>query len=164
MKAFSALAILLLATACAESTDKYPSLAPRPIESRSDAIATPPAPTATPDPALDAQVASQTAKLAQIDRDFTATAERAESAAKARGALAVGSDQWVAAQSALAELDGLRGDTLGLVSDLERMVTDRGDAGAPPYPALEELVTKAQSQFDAEAARIAAIKKTLGEK
>jgi len=164
MKAFSALVIVLLATACTESTDKYPSLAPRPIESRSDAIATPPAPIATPDAALDAQLASRAAKLAQIDRDFAAGAARAETAAKARGALAVGSDQWVAAQSELAQLEGLRGDALGEVSDLERMVTDRGAAGAPPYPTLDDLLAKAQVQVDAEVTRIAAIKAMLGEK
>jgi len=163
MKRLSVLVLVLLATSCAESTDKYPSLALRPIESRSDAIATPPAPAATPDAALDAQLGTQAAKLGQIDRDFTATAERAESAAKARGAQAVGSDQWVAAQSALAELEGLRGDTLGMVSDLERMVTDRGSAGAPPYPAIDELLAKAQAQVDGELARVAAVKAMLGE-
>jgi hypothetical protein len=164
MKRSTVLVLALFAAGCAASSDKYPSLAPRPIESRSDAVTPVPTPVATPDAALDQQIAAMTAKLAQIDRDFSTTAAQADTAAKARGAQAVGSDQWVAAQSTLAELDGLRGDTLGLASDVERMTADRGTAGDPPYPALDGLLGKAQAQVDAEVARIAAIKAILGEK
>ncbi|HEX4693419.1 hypothetical protein [Sphingomonas sp.] len=164
MKRLPALLLVLLAAGCAESADKYPSLALRPIESRSDAVVVTPTPAATPDAALDSQIATQAAKLAQIDQDFAAGAARAESAAKARGALAVGSDQWVAAQGALAELEGLRGDTLGMASDLERMTIDRATAGEPPYPALDALLGKAQAQLNGELARIAAVKAMLGEK
>jgi len=160
----AALLLLLAATGCAQSTDKYPSLALRPIETRSDAEPVVPVAAATPDAALDAQVAGMAAKLAQNDRDFAATAAKADVAAKAKGALATGSDPWLAAQGSLAELEGLRGDTLGMVADIERTVTDRGTANQPPYPALDALRATAQAQLDGQIGRIAAIKASLGEK
>lgn len=164
MKRPAVLLIALAAAGCAQQTDKYPSLALRPIESRSDAEPVAPVVEATPDAALDAQIATLAGKLAQIDNDFVARVAKADTAAKAKGALATGSDQWLAAQSLLAELEGLRGDTLGLVADLEKMVTDRGTAGQPPYPRLDELHAKAQAQLDGEIEEIAAIKAQLGEK
>jgi hypothetical protein len=164
MKCSAALLLVLFAAGCAQSTDKYPSLALRPIETRSEAETVTPAPEATPDAALDANLATMSAKLAQLDTDFTATAAKADAAASARGAQATGSDQWLAAQGALAELEGMRGDTLGAVTDLEKLITGRGEAGQPPYPALDALRDKAQAQFDAEGAKIVAIRALLGEK
>jgi hypothetical protein len=160
----TALLVVLLAAGCAEATDKYPSLALRPIESRSDDETVTPIAPATPDAALDAQLTALSTKLAKIDADFATISVRADTAARSRGAQAVGSDQWLAAQSALAELDGLRGDTLGTVGDLEQMVTGRGQASLPPYPSLDALHDKAQNQADAETAKVAAIKASLGEK
>lgn len=158
------LLVVLLAAGCAQATDKYPSLALRPIESRSEDEVFTPVAAATPDAALDAQLGTVSAKLAKIDTDFAAISARADTAAKARGAQAVGSDQWLAAQTALAEIDGLRGDTLGTVSDLEQMTTARGEAGQPPYPALDALRARAQAQLDAESGKIASIKAVMGEK
>jgi len=160
----SLLLVVLLAAGCAASTDKYPSLALRPIESRSDAEVVAPTPDATPDAALDAKLASIAATLTKTDTDFAAVAARADTAARVPAAQATGSDQWLVAQTALAEMDGLRGDTQGAVSDLERLSTDRGEAGLPPYPALDALREKAQAQADAEVAKVAAIKALLGEK
>lgn len=162
MKRPVVLLIALSAAGCVQSTDKYPSLALRPIETRSDEEVVTPMPVATPDAALDAQIAAMAARLAQIDRDFVAGATRADTAARAKGALTTGSDQWLAAQVSLADIDGLRGDTLGMINDLERMVTDRGVAGQPPYPALNTLHLGAQDQLRGEIAKIAAIKALLG--
>ena len=162
MKRPVVLLIALSAAGCVQQTDKYPSLALRPIETRSDEEVVTPMPVATPDAALDAQIAAMAARLAQIDRDFVAGATRADIAARAKGALTTGSDQWLAAQVSLADIDGLRGDTLGMINDLERMVTDRGVAGQPPYPALDALHVGAQDQLHGEIAKIAAIKALLG--
>ncbi|MEO5494121.1 MAG: hypothetical protein ABIR08_08845 [Sphingomonas sp.] len=164
MKRFAVLVLALSAAGCAQSTDKYPSLALRPIETRSDAETVTPVPAATPDAAIDTQLTTMVVNLTKLDADFMAEAAKADTAAKARGALATGSDQWLTAQGSLAALEGLRGDTLGMVTDLERMVTDRGEAGQPPYPALDALRAKAQEQLDREMAQIAAIKASLGEK
>ncbi|MBS0478635.1 MAG: hypothetical protein JSR79_04975 [Proteobacteria bacterium] len=164
MKRCAALLFVLFAAGCAQSTDKYPSLALRPIEMRSDAETVTPVPQATPDATLDAQLATLTAKLAQIDNDFMAGAAKADAAAKAKGAQAIGSDQWLSAQGSLVELEELRGDTLGMIADIERMITDRGEANLPPYPALDELRARAQAQLDGEVQNIAAIKGQSGAK
>ncbi|THD35047.1 MAG: hypothetical protein E7773_11310 [Sphingomonas sp.] len=159
----SLLLLVLLTAGCAEATDKYPSLAPRPIESRPEAEVVTPVTAATPDAALDLQIAGIAVKLAKTDSDFTAAAARADAAARARGAQTTGSDQWLAAQTALADLEALQGDTLGVASDVETMVTARGEAGQPPYPALDALHDKAQAQADAEAAKVAAIRALTGD-
>ena len=164
MKPSALLLIALSATGCAQSTDKYPSLALRPIETRSEAEPVAPVVKETPDAALDARITASTAKLAQIDADFTTLAAKADAAARAKGAMATGSDQWLAAQEALAELEGLHGDTQGMVSDLEQMVTDRGIAGQPPYPTLDALHARARDQLNREIAKVAAVKALLGEK
>ncbi|MES2095698.1 MAG: hypothetical protein V4459_02980 [Pseudomonadota bacterium] len=160
--------VLLLAffsTGCLEATDKYPSLAQRPIETRSDAEPAPaPAAAPAPDAALDAKVAAFDAAIGKNAGDFATAAARADTAAKAPGAQAVGSDSWVGAQAGLADLESLRGDMLGTLTDLEKLATDRGEAGVAPYPALDAARVRAQAQLDLELAKIAAIKALLGEK
>ena len=160
------LAILLpgLTSGCLEATDKYPSLAQRPIETRSEAEPEPAPVVVAPDAALDAKVAGYETAMAKNVSDFAAASARADTAAKAPGAQAVGSDSWVGAQAALAEIESLRGDMLGTLTDLEKLATDRGEAGVPPYPALDAARAKAQAQLDMELAKIAAIKALLGEK
>ena len=159
-----ALALVLVAAGCTEPSGKYPSLALRPIESRSDAEVTPPVAPVAADPALDQQIATTTATLATNNGAFASGAAKAEAAAKRPGSQSVGSDTWVAAQAALADIDALRADTMGIQVDLERLATDRGEAGTAPYPALDDARAKAQAQLDAQIARIAAIKAILGEK
>ena len=44
------------------------------------------------------------------------------------------------------------------------MTTARGEAGQPPYPALDALRARAQAQLDAESGKIASIKALMGEK
>ncbi|MBN8807291.1 MAG: hypothetical protein J0I47_03495 [Sphingomonas sp.] len=159
-----ALALLLATSACAQETSKYPSLAVRPVELRSDEepVTTPVA--ATPDATLDAKLATMAATAATNKRDFDAAATKADNATKARGAIEQGSDAWLNAQAGLAELDALHGDLLGLASDYERMATDRAQAGDPPYPTLDAAQATTQTELDAQSARIAAIKAALGEK
>lgn len=161
-----ALSLLVLAAGCTETPGVYPSLAKRPIESlRPDAEPEAPAPEpAKPDPALDAQVKTLTDQLAKADSDFSAAAAAAERAARSPGAQSIGSDSWVAAQSSLADLDTSHGETLAVLTDIERLVTDRGVAGEPPYPSLDDTRAKAQAQVDAQTTRLTAIKGLLGQK
>jgi hypothetical protein len=159
------LVLAFVTTGCLEATDKYPSLAQRPIETRSDAEPeAAPAAAPAPDAALDAKVAGYDATIAKNASDFTAAAARADTAAKAPGAQAVGSDTWVGAQAALAEIESLRGDMLGTLTDLEKLATDRGEASVAPYPALDAARARAQTQLDLELTKIASIKALLGEK
>jgi hypothetical protein len=149
---------------CTEAPGVYPSLALRPIESRSDAEPEVVTPVATPDPELDKKIAAIGAKLGASEAAFAASAATAESAARSPAAQAIGSNEWVRAESALADLDSLRVDTLGAVTDLDQLTSERGVAGDPPYPALEDARAKAQAQLDAQQTKIAAIKAILGEK
>ena len=159
-----ALAPAVIATGCTEPPGAYPSLAPRAVENSliGDPVVVQPA--ATPDAALDAKVAALTATLDTNNAAFTTGAAKAEAAAKSPGAQSVGSDSWVSAQAALADIDALRADTLGIQVDLEQLATDRGRNGAPPYPTLDAARARADTQSDAQVARIAAIKAILGEK
>ncbi|WP_066590464.1 hypothetical protein [Sphingomonas pruni] len=149
---------------CTEAPGVYPSLALRPIESRSDAEPEVVTPVATPDSELDKKIAAIDAKLGASEAAFAASASTAESAARSPAAQAVGSNEWVRAESALADLDSLRVATLGAITDLDQLASERGVVGDPPYPALEDARTKAQAQLDAQEKKIAAIKAILGEK
>jgi hypothetical protein len=159
------LTAVLLGTACTEKPGVYPSLAPRPIESRSDAepVVPPPGPVAA-DPELDRQIAAAMAAVDKAHAAYTTAADKAESAAGKPGSQLVGSDSWVGAQAALADLDAQRSATTTAASQLEQLITGRGVAGEPPYPALDDAYAKAQAVADAEVKRTAAIKARLGEK
>lgn len=153
---------LLIGGCVGADTARYPSLLPRPIESRSDAEPTvaPPAPAAA-DPALDAKLADYAATLAKTDKAFAAAADRAEAAAHAAQGQAVGSDRWLDAQTALAELDTYRSDLSAMLTDVEQLAIDRAAAGEPDYPGVQALRDKVKASFDAESARIAAIQASL---
>lgn len=159
----AALVVLSTAAACkAPRDDGYPSLLPRPIEKRGFAEPAPrPAPVATPDAALDAAVARQRTALARARAAFGGQADAAERlAARARGA-AAGSEPWIAAQVALAELDTLRGGTAGALANIERLAIDRAAEGNPPYPSLEALLAEARAQNEGEVARIGRIEASM---
>ncbi len=86
MKRSIILVLAFLSTGCLEATDKYPSLAQRPIETRSDAEPAPaPAAAPAPDAALDAKVAAFDAAIDKNAGDFAAAAARADSAARTPG-------------------------------------------------------------------------------
>jgi hypothetical protein len=163
MRLFLTLAIALVPAGCAAPRDDgYPSLLPRAIEKRGfgEPVSKAP-PVAAPDAALDAAVAEQRAVLTTAATAFGAQADRAEQlAARARGA-AAGSEPWIAAQVALAELDTLRGGTAGALADIERMAIDRAAKGEPPYPALESLLAEARRQNEGEVARIGRIEGSM---
>ena len=155
MKRSIALVLTLVTTGCMQGGDKYPSLALRTIETRSEADpAPPPSVEAKVDAALDGRLATLNAALAKANADFTVAASRTAAASRKPGAQAIGSDPWVAAQAALADTEASRGESLGIVTDLERLSTDRGAAGDPPYPSLDTARTNAQSQLDTETAQI----------
>lgn len=163
MRPLLALAAAAVVAACtAPHGDGYPSLLPRPIEKRGFADPAPrPAPVATPDAALDADLARTKAALAKAGSTFADKAGEAERlATRARGA-AAGSEPWIAAQVALAELDTLRSGTAGALADIEKLAIDRAAAGKPPYPALEALLADARAQNQREVERIGRIEGSM---
>lgn len=149
MKRLLLLPLLALA-GCAQPGSRFPSLLPRAIESRDDAEPMPTAPAIVADPALDTRVAALDAALAKIRTDFERRAAQAQRLADAAKGKAAGSDPWLDAQSALADLDVVRADVSSLISDLERLAIDRAAAGNPAYPALEALRSSAKTQHDDE--------------
>ena len=153
----------LTASGCAEQRAMhYPSLLPRPIESRSDAEP-PAAPVATaePDPALDKRIADTVASLDGAKKDFAIGAAKAEALAKAAQGQPVGSDRWLNAQSALAELDVFRATASAALTELEDAAMARAAEGKPPYPALETARAAAQAELDMETAKIGKIQASM---
>ena len=147
-----------LLAACASDPTVYPSLAPRPVEKLGFAEpATPPPAPAAQDPALDAKLIAVTARGDAAARDFDRAAARAATLTRAARGAKVGSDAWIAAQTAIADLDALRssyGDTVGALDDL---ASTRAAALQPAYPALEQALAAARAAAQAQTARIDAL-------
>ncbi|KTT74677.1 hypothetical protein [Sphingomonas endophytica] len=152
------LVLLTLATACAADPTVYPSLAPRPVEKLGfEEPAPPPPPPAVADPALDTRLAALRATAGAAARDFDRAAERAATLATAARGAAVGSDRWIAAQTAIAELDALRsayGDTVG---ELDELASARAQALQPGYAPLERALATARETAAAQSRRIDAL-------
>ena len=147
---WSCAAVLPLLAGCAQDAGSYPSLAPRAVEQRGFAepeVAAPPTGSPTADPALTAPIAAARAKLERAAASYASTLSRlAPLVTRARGA-AVGSDAWIAAQSALADLDAIRSDTRAAQNDLEALAIDRAQSGAPDDPALSMARADAEAQL-----------------
>ncbi len=133
-----ALAVLSLA-GCTRDTTAYPSLAPRAVEKLGFAEPEVPIVEAKPDPALDARIATLGTSLDGIANGFAADAGKAQAASgRARGK-AVGSDAWLDAQTALAQLDDWRAQGSSLLTDIEQIASERAAKLEPEYPALVAL-------------------------
>lgn len=153
---------LLLATACAGTADRGPSLLPRAVEDQSfDEPAAAPAPAATPDPALDKSIADLAARRVAATAAFAA-ADRQVAAALGKGArAAVGSDAWLDAQTALAALDEERATMLAVLTELEELAIARAADGKPPYPALDAARIDTEVEVDRITAIVAQRKAAL---
>ena len=157
------LLIAALGSGCAPMPDssRFPSLLPRPIESRSDAIEVPPVAVATPDAALDARLTELRQTLDRAGRAFDTGYARADRLANAARGSRAGSDAWLDAQIALAELDVLRTDTRLAIADLEQLEADRALELAPDYPGLAALIGEAKALETRQNERIASIEGRL---
>ena len=153
-----ALAALALLAGCAAQDAGYPSLAPRAVETASFAEPlTPPPAVAAADPALDARIAETGRARVAAMESFTAVSDRAERLARAARGAGAGSEPWIAAQTALAELDALRAQHQDAVGALEDMAAARAQALQPAYPALEQALVEARAATAAQTRRIDAI-------
>ena len=150
-----ALAASIALYGCAMPSANAPSLLPRAIEQRSDAEPVRAPVVAAPDLALDATIAEKTKTLAESAHAFDIAATRTANLVKTAKGAGIGSESWVDAQTALAELDGYRAESLAAASDLDQIAIDRGVEGKPAYPALESLRGDATAQVAAETQRIA---------
>ncbi|MCW4460190.1 hypothetical protein OK349_00585 [Sphingomonas sp. BT-65] len=165
MRSLPALAALVLATvplaACTLANDGYPSLLPRPIESRDETEPVRPDPIVTPDAALDARIAEKREAAATAAKRFQEAAIGTESRVAVARGVQEGSEAWVAAQTALAELDAIRGETVQLVSDLEEEASKRAQAGTPAYPPLDAAIAEIGGLATSQAERAKALEDAL---
>lgn len=156
------LAALALLAGCAQQGSDFPSLAPRPIERMGEAPTTPaPAPVATPDAGLDERLATLAKQLSAADSAFTAAVPRTRDLVTAAASSGIGSDAWLDAQTALAELDGIRAESTAAMSALDELAIARANALEPAYPALDSLHDKGEAQVAAESATIADLQKRI---
>ena len=160
-RALALTSVLLLAGCATPPASRFPSLLPREIERRSDAEAVTPVAVAEPDSALDAKLAELSTMLGKSRSDFAKAAARAETLARAARGSAIGSDRWLDAQTALAELDVFRANSSAFVTDLDEILIARGTDGKPPYPALEAARASAQAELDGETATISRLQAVL---
>ena len=161
MRCLVLLSVVALA-GCPQSTGKYPTLLPRPIESQSLAEPQRPAPVATPDAALDAKIAGIRGTLAKAVADFTRGAQDAEAKIAVARGLAPGTTPWLDAQVAMADLEVLRRPATTMLGDLEELAVARAEAGQPPYPALDGAIAEAEKTIADQQARKDALEKALG--
>ncbi|WP_298673549.1 hypothetical protein [uncultured Sphingomonas sp.] len=153
-------ALALLLGACAEH--EYPSLLPRAGERLDfrEPAPPPPAPVVV-DPELDSRIAAARDSLKQAGEAFDNAVIRAERLTRAAGNAPVGSDAWLDAQTAMADLDSAHARQVDVLTDLEQFASDRALALAPAYPALEQAITQAQQAADASMARITMLQRRL---
>lgn len=149
------LILLSLVTACASDPTVYPSLAPRPVEKLGfDEPTPPPAPPSGPDASLDSALATNAQQRAEAARDFDRAAARTETLVRAARGARVGSDAWISAQTAIADLDALRsryGDSIDALNELART---RAATLQPAYPPLDQAVAGARAVTRAQTERI----------
>lgn len=161
-RSFAPAALALLAGGCAAPQgNRFPSLLPRAIETRSDAEPEAAVMTAEPDPALDVRIAALSRTVDTAADAFAPAANLAERRAVAARGDPVGGERWIAAQTALAELDGFRATTSAAVTDIEELAIARAAEGKPDYPALATAQAAAQAALDAQTGRIGAISARL---
>ncbi|WP_404339139.1 hypothetical protein AB2M62_07855 [Sphingomonas sp. MMS12-HWE2-04] len=156
--------VALVLAGCAQSTRHYPSLLPRAGESPNLAEPERTVPTATPDPVLDSQLATLTGALTSNGQRFAAAAQDTEAKVAVARGVAIGSDAWLNAQTALSGLASLRAPTLSTLAELEEMAIQRGEKGLVPYPALDAAVQSARTLATEQDRRIDALDAALSGK
>ena len=146
---------------CASQPLNAPSLLPRAIENRSEAEAVRvPAPVVA-DAALDAEIARRSAAFDAAVRAYDAAVPATERKLQTGRSAAEGSERWLDAQTALAELGQARAAIDGALAAIEALAITRDAANDPPYPALDAALAVAQARFDAAAATDARLRAIL---
>lgn len=154
----TALLSALLLVACA-SDDAFPSLAPRSVEGIIDRpVRNAATPTRVADPALDAEVAALSVRVAAADRDWRAALPNARQAVDASQGRPVGSEPWVQGQQALARLDARRGSLRQTVEELDQLRLAQVQSPKPiDTTRLDALWSRAIALLSAQTAAYAEI-------
>lgn len=164
----AALPLLFALAACADGGEAdFPSLAPRPIESRPEAVATP-----APPPPLAAN-ASQAAELSTLlaqaregEEDFAEALPGTERSVTAARGSATSSEAWVAAQAALSGLDAARAPTAAALAELDRLfigLAETASANAAVGGIEEARAARGEVEalYSAQVARLQALQAAL---
>lgn len=147
----------ILLYGCAARDDGFPSLGIRAVESRSDAITTPPVTPAAPaDAALAGRLASLRTDIAGGQRSFDESFPSASRTITAGHGAASGSERWVAAQAALSALEATRARASAALSAIDALLADRILAGETAGSGeILALRSDAAVVVDDQAARLA---------
>lgn len=159
MRTLIALSLVPIAAACTPSTGTFPDLAIRPIESRGEAVAVSPAPTAAPDPAMAATAEALSVESAAYAATFDEKLAKVQSQARAAGP--EGSESWIAAQLGLTDLDRLRARTVSDLAELDRMLIAEYAANRPVASETAAVAAELQTRADAQARAIDSVKALL---
>jgi hypothetical protein len=92
---------------------------------------------------------------------FRSLAMEAESRVAVARGVAPGSDSWLAAQTALADLNRARGETVEIVTALEETAAARLQAGTPAYPALDAAIASLSRAAAEQAEKVQALEDAL---
>ncbi len=146
--------ILLFATfalgACTAPNGSFPSLAPRPVEQRSDAEPAPPSITPGPvDTALSADLKKMLADARKGDADFSAALPATERAVSAARGASPSSESWIAAQTQLSGLDATRAPTASAMAAIDSLYVSLADR-ASKDAALGGIAEAAATQTEIE--------------
>lgn len=155
------LALVVPLSGCIQSTDKYPSLLPRAIESQSTAEPEQVTPTVGADPALDTRIAGLSARVDAAQAVFTRAAQETEAKIAVARGLPEGSDPWLNAQVSLGGLDVVHSQITDVLTDIEQLEIERGTSGALPYPALKALLDRATALSEGQTKRIQSLEAAL---
>lgn len=154
----ASLLLILACGGCARDAGPYPSLSPRPIEKLGfEEPDAPPPMAVVADPALDVEVAAADARANKAARDFTTALIGVERTARAARGATAGSEAWIAAQVALADLDGSRAELSEVLANLDELAVKRAATLAPDYPSLEAARARVRTELDRQAAAITRI-------
>lgn len=159
-----ALSALALIGACASPTRDYPSLAVRDAERVSGTLGTPappPAPLAIPASVRDRAATLEGAARA-AHADFLTAASELRAPIRAGQGNPVASEEWSAAQIALALLSGYRSETMVALADLDLIYARAVDEGLALAP-ISQARTKVESMVADQDRLITALSATPGE-
>lgn len=155
--------LALALSACASTSDRYPSLAIRDAERvqgsfEPDTAATPPPALAPPSADLLARLSELRSEAASAHGEFLSIVPRAQRLVASAGG--VGSDSWASAQVALASLDGARSKAAVPLGDLDVLFID-ATLAAEQREAIGEVRAEVLRLIEAEDETLARLRGRL---
>ncbi len=162
------LAMLALA-ACTAPAGDFPSLAPRPVEQRSDVEPTPEPVAAKPaDAGLSADLARMLAGARKGEADFSTALPAAERAVSAARGANPSSESWIAAQTQLSGLDATRAPTASAMTEIDSLyvsLADRASQDAALGGVADAAAAQAEIEgiYNRQVERLAALRSQLSQ-